>query len=631
VTVGSEDITERIQPSQRAIVGLLAAAREPVAKADICRIVGVAPSSLDPQLSRLRTALGSDKPVHRGRAPTSGFIALDREVVGTDVDEFRERVTAGAAAHARGDDRDALPLLLAADNLWRGPVFDGLLLLDDPASQTNVKDLVETLMAERHRCRELAAWCWLAGTRQGLDSERLLRWAAELRDSPACWSAATRAVLERDGTHAAALVAERWRELASIDEDAAGSGMYGEVVRLLGGTGRARTPLPGRVTELLRSAETHRLHGRWDEAEVDFTAAADEARVHRDVDAEAEVALMMARITWDPSRYEGKLDERLQRILDALPESQRLLRARLLACLAGGLYQDGSVDPEHTTPFARQALELAGELQLEDTLTAAEVLSHARKALIDVDLPEIQLERSRWIMSLAKGSDYYRSQGLLAAIVDLLLLDRVDDARGLSADYREIADRTNSEYHRYFSAAIDGMWAIHDQRWDDFAVVSAEAEALGTQFGGVAVAETVHGQRLWAAYQQGDVDVMRAALPVIDAVADTDRPIPVWEVTGALFSTVVNEPDEACRRLDKVAGTTDDFRSLPRGPLRIGVLALAAIVCSELASQGYSVRSSARGIHDQLVANTAQGVPIGWPALYVGPKSRYVEMTAAIL
>ena len=234
VTVGSEDITERIQPSQRAIVGLLAAAREPVAKADICRIVGVAPSSLDPQLSRLRTALGADKPVHRGRAPTSGFIALDREVVGTDVDEFRERVTAGAAAHARGDDRDGLPLLLAADNLWRGPVFDGLLLLDDPASQTNVKDLVETLMAERHRCRELAAGCWLAGTRQGLDSERLLRWAAELRDSVVCWSAATRAVLERDGTHAAALVAERGAT-ASIDEDAAGSGMYGEVVRLLGG------------------------------------------------------------------------------------------------------------------------------------------------------------------------------------------------------------------------------------------------------------------------------------------------------------------------------------------------------------------------------------------------------------
>ena len=629
VTVDSNDITERVQPSQRAILGLLAAVREPVAKADICRIVGVAPSSLDPQLSRLRTALGAAKPVHRGRAPTSGFIALDREVVSTDVDDFLERVAAGAGAHARGDDRDALPLLLAADSLWRGPVFDGLLLLDDPASQTSVKELIEILMAERHRCRELAAWCWLAGTRQGLDSERLLRWAGELRDSAACWSAATRAVLERDGTHAAALVAERWRELASIDDDAATTGMYGEVVRLLGGSGRARTPLPGRVPELLREAETHRLHGRWDEAERDFTAAADEANALGDVEAEAEVCLMMARITWDPSRYGGKLDARLTRVLDALPDSQRLLRARLVACLAGGLYQDGSVDPERTTPYARQALELAGEL--EDTLTAAEVLSHARKALIDVDLPEVQLERSRWIMALAKGSDYYRSQGLLAAIIDLLLLDRADEARGLSTDYREIADRTNSEYHRYFSAALDGLWAIFDERWDDFTVVSAEAEALGTQFGGVAVAETVHGQRLWAAYRRGDEAFMREALPVIDAVADTDRPIPIWEVTGALFSTVVNESDEACRRLDKVARSTGDFRALPPGPLRIGALALAAITCADLAAQGFNVRSTARGIHDQLVANPAHGVPIGWPALYIGAKQQFVDMTAAIL
>lgn len=629
VTVDGVDITERVQPSQRAIVGLLAAAREPVAKTDICKIVGVAPSSLDPQLSRLRSAVGADKPVHRGRAPTSGFIALDREVVTTDVDEFHERVAAGAAAHARGDDRDALPLLLAADNLWRGALFDGLLLLDDPASQTSVKQLGENLLAERHRCRELAAWCWLAGTRQGLDSERLLRWAGELRDSAACWSAATRAVLERDGAHAAAVVAERWREQASIDDDAATTGMFGEVVRLLGGSGRARTPLPGRVDELLRTAETHRLHGRWDEAERDFTAAADEAQALSDVEAEAEVCLMAARITWDPSRYDGKLDQRLQRILDSLPESQHLLRARLVACLAGGLYQDGSVDPERTTPYARQALELAGEL--EDTLTAAEVLSHARKALIDVDLPEVQLERSRWIMSLAKGSDYYRSQGLLAAIIDLLLLDRTDDARKLSADYREIADRTNSEYHRYFSAALDGLWYVHDERWDEFAVVSAEAEALGTQFGGVAVAETVHGQRLWAAYGRGDVAFMTEALPVIDAVADTDRPIPIWEVTGALFSTVVNEPDEACRRLDKVARATDDFRHVARGPLRIGVLALAALVCRELAAQGFNVRSTARGIHDELVANTAQGVPIGWPAIYIGPKRDFVEITAAIV
>jgi hypothetical protein len=73
--------------------------------------------------------------VHRGRAPTSGFIALDRDVVTADVDEFLERSPPGPRPTPGRRPRRP-PLLLAADNLWRGPVFDGLLLIDDPSCQT---------------------------------------------------------------------------------------------------------------------------------------------------------------------------------------------------------------------------------------------------------------------------------------------------------------------------------------------------------------------------------------------------------------------------------------------------------------------------------------------------------------
>src|SRR5262249_53728500 len=162
--------------------------------------------------------------------------------------------------------------------------------------------------------------------------------------------------------------------------------------------------------------------------------------------AEAEVALTMARLTWDPERFDGTLEGRLARVLEALPDREQLLKARLAACLAGGLYQDGSVDPQRATPYARRALQLAREP--EDSLTAAEVLSHARRALMDVDLPEVQLERSRWIMSLAKGSDYHRSLGLVNAVVDLLLLGRTDEAREIGDELHEIAERTRSDYHR---------------------------------------------------------------------------------------------------------------------------------------------------------------------------------------
>jgi hypothetical protein len=628
VAVDGRAVTQNVQPSQRAILGLLAAAREPVSKTDVCRVVGVAPSSLDPQLSRLRSSLGAGRPVHRGRAPTSGFIALDRTVVTADVDLFLEHVSAGALAHARGDDREALARLLAADDLWRGPVFDGVVLIDDPTCQLRVATLTERLLAERHRCRDLAGWCWLAGSREGLAGDRLVRWAEELRDSAACWAAATRAVLERDGAHAATAVAERWRERASIHGDAASTGMYADVIRLLGGQPSGWGRLPAPLAERMQRAEASLLDGRWDEAERDYVTAADEVEASGDLVAEAEVALTMARLTWDPGRFEGKLEGRLVRVLDALPDQERLLQARIAACLAGGLYQDGSVDPERATPYARQALELAGEL--EDSLTAAEVLSHARRALMDVDVPDVQLERSRWIMSLAKGSDYHRSLGIVAAVVDLLLLGRSDEARELGEECREIADRSRSDYHRYFVAALDALWALYDRRYEAFEPANELAASLGGQWG-MAVDETVQGQRLWAGYERSDQAFMRDAVPLIDAVAALGRPIPIWEVTAALFTAAIGESDEACRRLDRVARTTNDFREVRRGPLRLGTLALAALTCADLAAKGYNVRSTARGIYDELVANPAVGVPVGWPALYLGPKQQFVDLAADVV
>jgi hypothetical protein len=619
------DITDRIQPSQRAILGLLAASGDPLSKSEVCRIVGVSASSLDPQLSRLRTALKAPKPVHRGRAPQSGYIALDRELVAVDADDFRSRVSAGAAAHAQGRDRDALPLLLGADDLWRGELFDGLQLIDGPGVAT----LTDDLRAERRQARELAAWCWLSETaRMGLDSDRLRRWAEEERDSAPCWAAATRAVLELSGAHAALEVADRWREMASVDADASTSGIFADVMSRLGGTGRGRLRMPDSVVNGLRQAEASRLDGNWDQAEQLYLKAADEAAEAGDPIAEAEVALIMARITWDPRRYEGKLEARLARLLDALPDDEQLLRARILACLAGGLFQDGSVDIEIATPYARQALELAGDL--EDSLTAAEVLSHARKALSDVDLPAVQLERSRRMMALARGSDYHRSLGLLAAIIDLTLLARPDEGRAMTEEYREIAERTRSDYHRYFVAALDAMWALYDRRFDDFEQANTKAQQLGADWG-VAVDETIHGQLLWSAYERGDHDFLLMALPVIDAAAAEARPIPIWEVTGALLSGSLGDNDEAQRRLDRVARATNDFREIKQGPLRLGALAIAALTCADLAAKGYDVGTTARGVHDELVAHPAAGVAIGWPALYLGPKQQFVDLVAAVI
>ena len=643
VLVDGEDVTSQIPAAQRSILGVLAAARHPVPKDELRRIAGLARSSVDPQLSRLRVTLGTSGPVHVGRAPRAGWVTLDRSAVTVDADVFVERLEAGARARA-DDERAALGLLLAADDLWRGAPLDGVTLVDDPSGPvaggaTRVERLIDDLLGERRRARELAARCWLAGVREGLDGERLERWADEMGDSDLCWYAATVAAVERDGPHAGAALMARWRERGSVDVDAARSGLFAAARRHVegkeaqGAASQGRTPavgdgvrLPSAVATMLARADASHLEGDWDEAERRYAAAAAEARSRGDARVEAEVLLAMARITWDPSRFDGELEERLVQVLDDLPAGERSLRTRLLACLAGGLYQDGSVDVERSEPWARQALELVGEIR--DPLTAAEVLSRARKALLDVDPPTVQLERSRRILSLAGRSDYHRSIGLIDSIVDLLLLDRVDEARADSERYREIAERTRSSFHRYHVASHEALWAIVDGRYDDVDASTARAEALGGPFGGIAVAQVVQAQRLWAAYQRRDVAVLREMLPLADAGAELLPATRVWEVTAALVAGALGDSDDASARLGRLAAATGTFSHLPRGPLRIATLAIAARTCADLRAAGRDVGLMAAALHRQLGRHPARGVLVGWPAVYLGAKQRYLDLLA---
>ncbi len=617
------DLTDELSLAQRSVLGLLAGAQGPVAKVDVCRIVGLSTKSIDPLLSKLRAPLGATGPIHRSRTPGPGWMSLDPEVVATDVDAYVRAVEAGAQAHARGEDAAALALLLEAERLWRGAPFEGIELVDPPDSRTGPSALAAALVAVNRRGRELAAWCWIAGSREGLGGAQLRAWAEELRDVEACWSAATRAALERSGAEVAAGVLARWRERASIDVDAAATGAYARVAALVHGGGRKRLSVPAWTAERMLRAESAFMAGAWDVAERTYVQAAEDARTRGDVVAEAEVALVMARLDWDPSRFEGALEARMRRLAETLPPDARLVRARVLACLAGGLYQDGTLG-EGATAYARQALELVGDI--DDPLTEAEVLSHARKALVDIDPPEVQIERARRILALARGSDFHRSLGLVAAIVDLLLMARDDEARDESEAYRRIAIRTGSDLHCYFVAALDGMWALHEGRHDDVARHTAEAEKLSHDFGGLAAAQVIYGQRLLSAYETRDLQAMRSLLPLVDALAGVATRQPVWELTGATVVAALGDDDEAVARFTAVSSATSHFAALERGPLRIAALTAGTLAYGELAARGHAFPEAGRGLRRQLEGHSATGILLGWPAVYLGPKRRLLEL-----
>ena len=175
-----------------------------------------------------------------------------------------------------------------------------------------------------------------------------------------------------------------------------------------------------RLAILLRQARTRRLAAEWDAAETDLLTAADLARALGDVVAEAEAALLMAHMTWDPVRWGGTLADRLESLLTRLPPDEVTVRARLQACLAGGTYQDGvtGAGPD-STRFARAATGVVDQLEAGD---AAEVLMWARKGLLDIEPPEHTLGLATRMRQLSQGSSYLTGNAILASIVDRIRL-----------------------------------------------------------------------------------------------------------------------------------------------------------------------------------------------------------------
>jgi hypothetical protein len=675
VRIGKADVTDRLSASGCGLLAVLAGSAGPVRREDLRRSVALATSSLDPQLSKLTSSLALDRPVYRSRWPRAGYLALDREIVGVDVDPFL--AACADAEAAASDDRpvDVVRAAVRADRLWRGPPFSDVVILPpDPEAPTLTAEMELAIRRGRRRTCALAAKAWLGRPDLALGAAPLTRWARELGDDQACWFAATCAALDAEGADAAQAVLDAWQDVdpavpapASpralavrlVDERRRGGPAAGwtavtaeaadMVEDLVALAARAesrfeylsaidlataaidRSHTVGRAPIRLMRAEARRLCGDWDAAEGDYLAAADEAQAVGDPVAEAEVTLGMTRITWDLDRFGGRLRPRLERLLGELPDEAELLRAAVGACLAGGGYQTGEVDAGAGQAHARRALELID--RFDDPLVAAQVLSLARKALIDLDPPAVQLERARRIRELGAGSAEHGRLGDLAVIVDLLLLGRTGEARAATEAHRQLVDRTRATLHRYHQAAIDAMWALVDGRWDDAAADIAVADRLGRSFGRDTVSQVVGGQRLWLAHASGDRAAQEALLAgLVDATGGGKAPI--WRCGAALLQVGLGLGDEAAASLRAVADESDDFAALPRGPHRLAVLALASEVAAGLRSGGGDVlvggsgRSIGAALRSELETHPADAVLVGWPTIYLGSKRRYEGLAA---
>ena len=306
VRVDGEDITRQLSSTQRALLALLAAAADPVDKIDAARAAGFAPSSIDPQLSRLRRVCCRRHDPCTTAGSTAGAGGTGPRGGATDAGRFRRLLGTGEAARRRGDEGEALRAFLAADDLWRGRVLDGVSPVSDRPAEALVASLVEPLEDARRRCRELAARA-AGSTAPGPGSP------------PTGWSGGPRSIARQPRVlarrHPGGAGAQRRARRPRGPAALAGVGVGRRRRRRdrpLRRTPRERLdeaePGPVRVLppsspSCMERAETARHEGRWDDAERSYRAAADEARSGQDLAAEAEATLALARLNWDPAEH----------------------------------------------------------------------------------------------------------------------------------------------------------------------------------------------------------------------------------------------------------------------------------------------------------------------------------------
>lgn len=644
VTIDGEDRSDRLSEPQRIILAALAGADGPVERQRLRSAAGLAASSMDAELSRIRSRLGSDRHLHRSRTPSAGWLTLASDVW-VDVDEV-ERLLDRAFERGPTITSD----LARVEGLWRGPPLARLVEVEPaPGSHPPLVGAVRR-RAWSLRRRHIELSTAILTSPGVLDPDRTARWVQDHPTHVPARLAHLEVLARRVGASAADRALEAWiREGAPVEASRRGR----EVVRRVAeerppldtigsvvdaarrGLDRLEHRTVADVLEPLRSAtegmdrwrvlltraDAMRLGARWDDAEAEFRAALAEAEVLGDPDAAAETLLAVARIVWQPGPLAELVESGARRLMDDVAD--RGIAAELAAVRAGGLYQSGELAPG-LPELARCALDDLSAVR--DPHRRAEALLRCRKALLGVDPPDVQLQRSAEIVELAGTRVDLRSAGLLASVVDHLHAADVERARRAATAHAALARDDPTGIVGFHQANLDTVFALADGRFDDARDCVERASEVGEHLGPATVDQLVFAQRFWIAHAHHDGDAMALFADLL-APTDGDRH-PVWDAARAVALADAGDVDQARVAIVDLAERTDRFATVPAGPHRVPTLAMLIVAATArgrvtrgdgrfaLPSDGTDVR--------ELLASTLTGEPlagalIGWPTVYVGP------------
>jgi hypothetical protein len=307
--------------------------------------------------------------------------------------------------------------------------------------------------------------------------------------------------------------------------------------------------------ELVREGAAARLGGDLDRARAAFAAAFDRARGANDVATMTDAALGLAS-----GQMWGTFPGRTPAFLH---EAYRLAegpgRARLAAALARSWVYAG--EPQHATPFAAEAVALAGDL--DDPVVLAEALDADLLVHWGPDDLEARLRATARLEELAvhlTDVDARLGAHLWRLTTALESLDVVGVQRQLRA-LDVLADESGSARIRFFAASRRGMHALLAGDLPAAAARLDQVRRWGTEAGEPDLFALEHTLAAGIARQLGEPEALAREAEVFQDFG-TREGAPSVTAQAAVLWLEAGDPDRAADLLGQVAGT--DFGRLPR-------------------------------------------------------------------
>lgn len=383
---------------------------------------------------------------------------------------------------------------------------------------------------------------------------------------------------------------------------------------------------------LAQRGDCHRDGGDWVAAAADYRKAmslsvddGDELRI-------ADLALRMARLTWDPALGE-EVDGLLRVSLDRLDPTEVVWRARLQLCLAGGSFQDGSADGGRLDSAEVEAA-LSAAMTSFDPGARAWGLIHARKATLGVAPVAQSVQWAEAIVDNGQMDIAVLAHGHQALFVDNIRRGDWSGARRSVQRLGQLAMTPVSAEQRFSALVARVCWELVSDQVDAADESLSAAQEFRSQLGGSTFNQVTLGQAVWLARARDNREELEALAAAAAGLADSEPGGEIWMAGASLLAVDVGRYDEAAERVVDFARRSGGFGGLRPGAHRLPVLGIAAMVAANAAAfepNSPFTKEDMEEIEAGLASADCAIALVGWPTVVLGPISQFLALVAAVL